>query len=932
MGPESPRVFVQVYVQETEGSPRLTGAGYCSHSLVVADINTSVDYTSPVATLSTHRISPDYVTDSELSLPAFGIHDACWTLFVDRMAPCAASVRMADIVAHLHTILACISGSRHRDLDPTHDCGGTSGHLDRIGMHSSADFEEGDLGFLHADPCQVSLDGVLSPPWPATQSTIAATHGTGHSDIFTGMPRELVVAMCAELPSDDLCSLRLTSRAVAAVSSPVSLPNSFWHSRFAPDFEMGFYMAGKIPGLPSKDWRALYGQIRRSMAGPSGSPSLRNRRRIWNVLGDLKLTIEALLEGPGIQEAPFSYATGLPFTPSMVVTTSLRSSWQNPAYPSIRSDFSWDLEEAVLSNFICASTPIKIYAYFIHLHGQAFVCGLQATASTSTGSITLSQVGLIRPKIGEYFYLQPHEKITKVLAVCSRMGVVGLGFLIQATSADVQGETWRSLGSIKKQETRNLGVAELKTSGKIAFYCISVGIFELCKEQREDSHTILAPIWSPSVPEVSQFGSVALGQDTSAGMSKCCLDMNFGGPQGERLPLLNRITPFVDSGGLLRGMAFFYDDGTKLSFEDTLTVGCPDRVITRLFAQMKCTGSSIEKLDAQYIDGELTKPRVEITKSLVIMPKHLEMASYVNRYYRDASTSGVNLDQVQCVHFSRGADGHSRLPDNICGMLVEFWDSSHPLILGQWVEKVDGASIQFQQGERIVEIGIWYMQEDPRLSAPRTQNNCGRVAGIRVTTSNGQRKECRFTGANNLLFVLYQDNLFENITGLVWSFNAQYEFVQVLRSPSVSYQGTELVHLGFHIDNSFTHHGDRDMHDLVKLWWRMTEPQTGSTYKLTAIDAFYYHRADVPYHFSLAGLRFRYNHAVKYEVGRCTTGTRFFMESVEFGDDELVAFERSQEGRDDTSRQLGTDRESDSDDSEDADHHDCHAGMRMAAL
>lgn len=39
--------------------------------------------------------------------------------------------------------------------------------------------------------------------------------------------------------------------------------------------------------------------------------------------------------------------------------------------------------------------------------------------------------------------------------------------------------------------------------------------------------------------------------------------MDFGGPLGERLPLLNRITPFLDNHGSLRGMAFFYDDGTE---------------------------------------------------------------------------------------------------------------------------------------------------------------------------------------------------------------------------------------------------------------------------------------------------------------------------------------------------------------------------------
>lgn len=59
--------------------------------------------------------------------------------------------------------------------------------------------------------------------------------------------------------------------------------------------------------------------------------------------------------------------------------------------------------------------------------------------------------------------------------------------------------------------------------------------------------------------------------------------MDFGGPQGERLALLNRVTPFLDERGRLRGMAFFYDDGTervfgsRRIFEDSIaSTICPE--------------------------------------------------------------------------------------------------------------------------------------------------------------------------------------------------------------------------------------------------------------------------------------------------------------------------------------------------------------------
>jgi hypothetical protein len=63
--------------------------------------------------------------------------------------------------------------------------------------------------------------------------------------------------------------------------------------------------------------------------------------------------------------------------------------------------------------------------------------------------------------------------------------------------------------------------------------------------------------------------------------------MYSGGTRGERLFLLNRITPFLDEEGLLRGTAFFYDDGRKLVFGSR-------RVFETVMTSTTCTEPSLE--------------------------------------------------------------------------------------------------------------------------------------------------------------------------------------------------------------------------------------------------------------------------------------------------------------------------------------------------
>lgn len=166
------------------------------------------------------------------------------------------------------------------------------------------------------------------------------------------------------------------------------------------------------------------------------------------------------------------------------------------------------------------------------------------------------------------------------------------------------------------------------------------------------------------------------------------------------------------------------------------------------------------------MDGEIEVSLGEDPHSVAISREHLYVAAYVVQYKREACTSGVELRQVRSIRFSTGDDGHCRSGDNLCGILIRFWDTDHPLILGQWIKEIEGTCIELQQGEMVVEIGIWYTQVKSSGMAPRSNNNYGRVAGIRLVSSKGQRREVRLGNTSAMLFVQYRRNPFEEIVSV----------------------------------------------------------------------------------------------------------------------------------------------------------------------
>jgi hypothetical protein len=457
----------QVCFATTQAQPLLTGVGYLSNRLVVADVDASVPYTDTAASLTTHRLGPDYNYVEPSARLVFGVHDACWTLLMSRITPIvpgqdATCKDTAAVASHLYNVLFCLSEDRQKALNPANDYGGAWTFLPPFSSRYNGDLAEEKWSFILADPEQASIGNAPPQAWPAEQALIR--DASRSDDVFNRLPRELIATLLICLPSVDLCSLRLASRVVSCISSPTNLPMSFWRSRFAPGFEMAFYLGGHFPQSSSRDWPVLYGQIRHCLARPSDYPALCSRRRIWHILGNLSITLKALLQGSPAKQASISHAALLPLRPGTAAVVR-RAPFENLACPSTKFDFAWDAEQAFVPNSTNISGHIKISTSFIHFDGRSFICGIRATASNP--AVTLSQVGLIRPITEQYFYLEKGQKVTKVQVVCSAEGVIGARFFIQTTGPEnVELGAWQSVGIVSRLQDGE-GIAELQASRRI---------------------------------------------------------------------------------------------------------------------------------------------------------------------------------------------------------------------------------------------------------------------------------------------------------------------------------------------------------------------------------------------------------------------------------------------------------------------------------
>ena len=104
-------------------------------------------------------------------------------------------------------------------------------------------------------------------------------------DPFYQLPVEMREMILSLLPSKDVEETRVASQAFGSLT----LPQSFWHTRFFPGFEYSLIVEANDMPSGSYDWKSIYARLQR----PIEDPGIRNRIRVWSLLSPLANAIVA---------------------------------------------------------------------------------------------------------------------------------------------------------------------------------------------------------------------------------------------------------------------------------------------------------------------------------------------------------------------------------------------------------------------------------------------------------------------------------------------------------------------------------------------------------------------------------------------------------------------------------------------------------------
>lgn len=201
----------------------------------------------------------------------FRVHADCWDLVACRVTDpiaCATAWCKSLISANWgfnHPLTSSKPGPQlPKELRGTATPWGKNHR--RVSMQQLASFDG-----LAAELGLAQLPTIHQPLSPSelglytSHSSPLLTWPTKATDPLCALPAEILQQIIEHTSTPDLLSLRLASRAVACVSQPSILPRSFWRSRFAPPFEMGFALPERVDGEEVLDWRGMYFLTRRAL-------------------------------------------------------------------------------------------------------------------------------------------------------------------------------------------------------------------------------------------------------------------------------------------------------------------------------------------------------------------------------------------------------------------------------------------------------------------------------------------------------------------------------------------------------------------------------------------------------------------------------------------------------------------------------------------
>ncbi|KAI1211804.1 uncharacterized protein F4807DRAFT_376848 [Annulohypoxylon truncatum] len=598
--PEYPVSWLQEVraVRTTEGLkfPFVTGVGWLeSDECIIAPIAYECHYRD----CGPQQQLDDYFTGHQISYYAEGtagywcyaVHNACWELLRDRIDP-DHDFSPDKLAQHLFALLYNTPVNHaNKALVPGHDYGHASDFHLRSGELYHNYFtrlKESDYFFITGDvaekfePDDDGLeDGALSL---YVGSAHLGTHrgNYGESDALCLLPGELIMLVLACLPSKDVCKLRLISRYVADLSSPMLLDQKFWSSRFDPEFEMGFVFAGLSKPRPIEpaNWRTLYFKAKAALRSEMFY-GLKNRRRIWHIFQHIYDALHVRLENEQWIDKDLPSITARPLPQGMVFAEA-RFESINPRIPhtmlpldlSCRlfgwRNFTWPRSLDSVSKTLRVST--------INLNGKTHISGFRLLTTGGLDNVDeLPRVAFVNPRKEHEILMGPNSSIEQLDVAMATKGIIGLRFHIRG----LEDSCTTSIGDMELTDPGS-GIAKLVPSdgmrcigfhlGLDACKIISISFIEQAAQALSNSiekysdqafkNAEPLEVWNPNIPTISPVWYLPDASPTQ--YFKLCLNMDFGGPDGRLLQSLVRVDVLMGRyPSVFLGICFIYGDGSE---------------------------------------------------------------------------------------------------------------------------------------------------------------------------------------------------------------------------------------------------------------------------------------------------------------------------------------------------------------------------------
>lgn len=430
-------------------NPFLTGVGYLNKWKV---LRASHDHEVPYLTetgllneLARNEVILGQSGNAQADNPkylTFIFHDACWQLFLAGMLPGLSepvassftSREKTELVADaLFRYLACMPLDKLNQVVIPHELPSYRAS-DLVLPRDYADYAPADRAIMMADPSNIPTpDDLLQAADHQHDndhlSTISPNfHSAFSTDVpFSTLPEELIHQILSLLPSPDVCNLRLASRSVASVSSPMQLPMSFWASRFESENEMAFFYPGRpFPDTkPPTDYRQLHSALRVELSKVTDVMNLRNRRRIWRMLRDMSRCVTLAIEhGTGTHDLdiPEGHVAGRLVCPLPLRDGPVTKALQRSVGTTIFS------RQATIFSDPPLQAPVCVGVSFLRVDQRPYVCGIRVLSATSGQA---RRVGFIIQESETIVALKAGDELAGFRVACLATGVVGLGVLVR---------------------------------------------------------------------------------------------------------------------------------------------------------------------------------------------------------------------------------------------------------------------------------------------------------------------------------------------------------------------------------------------------------------------------------------------------------------------------------------------------------------------